>query len=82
MSRRNNSYVKGGTDMADQKLIDEVGKYINKYYEPVKDDIKMDKEMKSIFDKITKFRKKRAEEKVLQEEPLEESSLAEDQSQI
>ena len=82
MSRKNNSYVKGGTDMADQKLIDEVGKYIDKYYEPVKDDIKMDKEMKSIFDKITKFRKKRAEEKVLQEEPLEESSLAEDQSQI
>lgn len=47
--------------MADKKLIDEVGKYIDKYYEPVKDDIKMDKEMRSIFDKITKFRKKRAE---------------------
>ena len=31
--------------MADQKLIDEVRKYIDKYYEPVKDDIKMDKEM-------------------------------------
>ena len=30
--------------MADQKLIDEVGKYIDKYYEPIKDDIKMDKE--------------------------------------
>ena len=30
--------------MADQKLIDEVGKYIDKNYEPVKDDIKMDKE--------------------------------------
>ena len=64
--------------MADQKLIDEVGKYIDKYYEPVKDDIKMDKEMKSIFDKITKIRKKRAEEKVLQEEPVKESSLSED----
>ena len=64
--------------MADQKLIDEVGKYIDKYYEPVKDDIKMDKEMKSIFDKITKFRKKRAEEKALQEEPIKESSLSED----
>lgn len=50
--------------MADQKLIDEVGKYIDKYYEPVKDDIKMDKEMLSIFDKITRFRKKRAEEKL------------------
>ena len=47
--------------MADQKLIDEVGRYIDKYYEPVTDDIKMDQEMKSIFDKITKFRKKRAE---------------------
>ena len=32
--------------MADQKLIDEVEKYIDKYYEPVKDDIKMDEEMK------------------------------------
>lgn len=64
--------------MADQKLIDEVGKYIDKYYEPLKDDIKMDKEMKSIFDKITKFRKKRAKEKVLQEEPVKESSLSED----
>lgn len=64
--------------MVDQKLIDEVGKYIDKYYEPVKDDIKMDEEMKSIFDKITKFRKKRAEEKVLQEEPVKESSLSED----
>lgn len=49
--------------MADQKLIDEVGKYIDKYYEPAKDDIKMDKEMKSIFDRITSFRKKRAEKK-------------------
>ena len=64
--------------MADKKLIDEVGKYIDKYYEPVKDDIKMDKEMKSIFDKITKFRKKRAEEKALQEEPVKESSLSEE----
>ena len=67
--------------MADQKLIDEVGKYIDKYYEPVKDDIKMDKEMKSIFDKITKFRKKRAEEKALKEEPVEESSLSEESLQ-
>ena len=64
--------------MADKKLIDEVGKYIDKYYEPVKDDIKMDKEMNSIFDKITKFRKKRAEEKALQEELVKESSLLED----
>ena len=60
--------------MADQKLIDEVGKYIDKYYKPEKDDIKMDKEMLSIFDKITRFRKKRAEEKALQEQQIQESS--------
>ena len=51
--------------MADQKLIDEVGKYIDKYYEPAKDDIKMDKEMKSIFDRITSFRKKNRHRKNL-----------------
>lgn len=64
--------------MADQKLIDEVGKYIDKYYEPVKDDIKMDKEVLSIFDKITRFRKKRAEEKALQEQQIQESSQIEE----
>ena len=64
--------------MADQKLIDEVGKYIDKYYEPVKDDIKMDKEMLSIFDKITRVRKKRAEEKALQEQQIQESSQIEE----
>ena len=30
--------------MADQKLIEEVGKYIDKYYKPAYSDIKMDKE--------------------------------------
>ena len=64
--------------MADKKLIDEVGRYIDKYYEPVKDDIKMDKEMLSIFDKITRFRKKRAEEKALQEQQIQESSPIEE----
>lgn len=64
--------------MADQKLIDEVGKYIDKYYEPAKDDIKLDKEMLSIFDRITRFRKKRAEEKALQEEIQEENSKQEE----
>ena len=54
--------------MADQKLINKVGKYIDKYYEPAKDDIKIDKEMLSIFDQITRFRKKRTEQKVLREE--------------
>lgn len=63
--------------MADRKLIDAVGKYIDKYYEPVKDDIKMDKEMQFIFDKITSFRKKRAEEKFLQEDQIEASGQRE-----
>ncbi len=47
--------------MADQKLISDVGKYIDKYYVPGNDDIIMDKEMESIFDKITLLRQKRAE---------------------
>ena len=46
-----------------QELIEEVGKYIDKYYEPRTDDIKMDEEMKSIFDKITSFRTKREKQK-------------------
>ena len=64
--------------MADQKLIDEVGKYIDKYYEPTKDDIKMDKEMKSIFDRITSFRKKRAEKKALQDQQIFENRKIEE----
>ena len=64
--------------MADQKLIDEVGKYIDKYYEPAKDDIKMDKEMKSIFDRITSFRKKRAEKIALQDQQILENSQTEE----
>ena len=51
--------------MADQKLIDEVGRYIDKYYKPENDDIKLDHEMLSVFDKISEFRKKRAEKKNL-----------------
>lgn len=47
--------------MANQKLINDVGKYIDKYYVPGNDDIIMDKEMESIFDKITLLRQKRAE---------------------
>ena len=38
--------------MASKELIEEVGKYIDKYYEPGTDDIKMDEEMKSIFDNV------------------------------
>lgn len=47
--------------MASQDLIDAVGRYIDRYYEPVSDDIKIDKEMKSVFSRITNLRKKRAE---------------------
>lgn len=54
--------------MADQKLIDEVGRYIDKYYKPENDDIKLDHEMLSVFDKISEFRKKRAEKKNLKED--------------
>ena len=64
--------------MANKNLIDEVGKYIDKYYEPAIDDIKIDKEMKSIFDKIIKFRKKRAKEKNFKEEQINENSLIEE----
>ena len=64
--------------MADQKLIDEVGKYIDKYYEPAKDDIKMDKEMKSIFDRITSFRKKKTEKKSMQDQQILENSQIEE----
>ena len=44
--------------MADKKLIEAVGRYIDKYYEQSNDDIKIDDEMKSIFDKISSLRKK------------------------
>lgn len=49
--------------MRNQKLYESVGRYIDKYYIDKPDDIKMDKEMKSIFDKITEFRKKRVASK-------------------
>lgn len=60
--------------MANRELIEKVGKYIDKYYEPENDDIKIDEEMKSIFDKITSFRKKREiqrQQKKLEEAPME-----------
>ena len=57
--------------MADQKLIDEVGRYIDKYYKPENDDIKLDHEMLSVFDKISEFRKKRAEKKTLKEDSVQ-----------
>lgn len=48
--------------MADQKLIEAVGKYIDKYYKPAKDDIKIDKNILAEFDKITEFRQQRVQE--------------------
>ena len=49
--------------MANKELLEDVGKYIDKYYVPGREDITMDKEMKSIFDRITLFRSKKAESK-------------------
>ena len=49
--------------MRDQKLYESVGKYIDKYYIDKPDDIKLDKEMKSIFDRISEFRKKKTAKK-------------------
>lgn len=54
--------------MADKALIEAVGRYIDKYYEPDKSDIKMDKEMKAIFDKITAFRKNRKKAEEIRED--------------
>lgn len=62
--------------MADKKRIDEVGKYIAKYYVPDNDDIKLDKEMRTIFDRITSFREKRAKKK--NADDLKESKSDED----
>lgn len=52
--------------MPNKELVDAVGRYIDKYYVPGTDDIKLDKEMKSIFDKISDFRNRR--EKLKSEE--------------
>ena len=49
--------------MANKELITSVGKYIEKYYVPERDDIRMDREMQSIFQKIANFRKKLSESK-------------------
>ena len=46
-----------------QDLLKDIEQYIEKYYMPENDDIRMDKEMKSIFQKITDFRKKYAKAK-------------------
>jgi len=60
--------------MAKSELIEAVGKYIDKYYVQGADDIRMDNEMKSIFQKITKLRKKKAEQKCI-DTSLEDDEL-------
>lgn len=57
--------------MADKKRIDEVGAYIEKYYVPDNDDIKLDKEMRTIFDRITAFREKRVAKKSAKDDTKE-----------
>lgn len=49
--------------MPNKDLLDKIGNYIDKYYIPENDDIKLDKEMRYIFDKISLFRKRRDEAK-------------------
>ena len=56
------------SEMRDQELYESVGKYIDKYYIDKPDDIKLDKEMKSIFDRISEFRKKKSAKKYDAEE--------------
>lgn len=63
--------MKGGADMPNKELVDAVGRYIDKYYVPGTDDIKLDKEMKSIFDKISDFRSRRAKIKLEEEKKSE-----------
>ena len=41
--------------MANKDLIKDVKKYIDKYYLPANDDIKIDRAMKAVFNKITDF---------------------------
>ena len=57
--------------MSNKELVDAVGKYIDKYYVPGTDDIKLDKEMKSIFDKISDFRNRRAKIKLEEDKKYE-----------
>ena len=49
--------------MLDKMRMEEVETYIEKYYVPNNDDIKLDKEMCTIFERITAFREKRANQK-------------------
>ena len=58
----------------DKELLkQEIGKYIDKYFIPARDDITMDSEMKSIFDRITAFRKLKEESKKSKDTPEPDS---------
>ena len=57
--------------MPNKELVDAVGRYIDKYYVQGTDDIKLDKEMKSIFDKISDFRNRRAKLKLEEDKKSE-----------
>lgn len=49
--------------MVNKELIENIGKYIDKYYKPGNDDIKMDEETQSIFGRVTNFQKRRGKDK-------------------
>ena len=57
--------------MADKKILKEVEAYVEKYYVPDNDDIKLDKEMRTVFERITAFREKKAERKRVKEQTTE-----------
>lgn len=68
--------------MASRDLVDAVGRYIDRYYEPVNDDIKIDKEMESVFSRITNLRKMRAEQRKKAEgQLLQTENIKEPESQ-
>lgn len=68
--------------MPKSELIKSVGKYIDKYYIPDNDDIRIDKEMKSIFQKITDFRKRKAENRNKTTEVISEEDCEIDESEM
>jgi hypothetical protein len=57
--------------LADKKILKEVEAYVEKYYIPDNDDIKLDKEMRTVFERITAFREKKAERKRVKEQTTE-----------
>ena len=69
--------------MQKNELMESVGKYIDKYYIPENDDIRLDKEMKDIFQKIADFCQKRKKEKKIiddnekMEYEIDESAISE-----